>query len=304
MNNKDLLKVRLTALLFILFSINSHAKEFSQQYHHELTSDGPDNGLDSYSLIRNTFGKKAIESPDLYESNHTGTRHITEDEDDIVGPHFVFFSHLNDDTDRDKGKTDRQRNEIKIYDRSNPELMGFKGDTMHYRWKFRIDNDFEFSKNFTHFFQIKAKNVSKKRNKNGGDSYPMITFTVADIGSDENQFQLRYSSGTDKQGNKASSEKLIREDVSLLSGKWIEFFVQITYKEKGNLQVIAKDIETDEILIDFKKRKLDMWRGEGKGDFARPKWGIYRSLKDKDSLRSNEEVARFANFAITKGKLK
>ena len=300
-------KIRAVILIIILFSISAHAahaKEFSQIYHHELVSDGPNNGLDSYTLIRTAFGEKAIESPDLYESNHTETLHIIEDEDDIVGPHFVFFSHLNDDSDRDKGKTDRQRNEIKIYDRSNPELMGFKGDTMHYRWKFKIDDDFEFSKNFTHFFQIKAKNVSKKRNKNGGDSYPMITFTVADIGSDENKFQLRYSSGTDKQGNKASSEKLIREDVSLLSGKWIEFFVQITYKEKGNLQLIVKDIETGELLIEFQQDKLDLWRGEGKGDFARPKWGIYRSLKNRESLRDDEEIALFADFSITKGKLK
>ena len=305
--NNNVRKIRAVILIIILFSISAHAahtKEFSQIYHHELVSDGPNNGLDSYTLIRTAFGEKAIESPDLYESNHTETLHIIEDEDDIVGPHFVFFSHLNDDSDRDKGKTDRQRNEIKIYDRSNPELMGFKGDTMHYRWKFKIDDDFEFSKNFTHFFQIKAKNVSKKRNKNGGDSYPMITFTVADIGSDENQFQLRYSSGTDKQGNKASSEKLIRKDVSLLSGKWIEFFVQITYKEKGNLQLIVKDIETGEILIEFQQDKLDLWRGEGKVDFARPKWGIYRSLKNRESLRDDEEIALFADFSITKGKLK
>ena len=302
--NNNVRKIRAVILIIILFSISAHTKEFSQIYHHELVSDGPNNGLDSYTLIRTAFGEKAIESPDLYESNHTETLHIIEDEDDIVGPHFVFFSHLNDDSDRDKGKTDRQRNEIKIYDRSNPELMGFKGDTMHYRWKFKIDDDFEFSKNFTHFFQIKAKNVSKKRNKNGGDSYPMITFTVADIGSDENQFQLRYSSGTDKQGNKASSEKLIRKDVSLLSGKWIEFFVQITYKEKGNLLLIAKDIETGEILIEFQQDKLDLWRGEGKGDFARPKWGIYRSLKNRESLRDDEEIALFADFSITKGKLK
>jgi len=64
------------------------------------------------------------------------------------------------------------------------------------------------------------------------------------------------------------------------TGQWIEFFVQIQYGESGNLTVIAKNIETGERLIGFKKDDLDMWRGEGEGDFNRPKWGIYRSLKD------------------------
>jgi len=304
MNHNRLLKIRLATFFFILFSSEvSHAQKFTPKHHHELISDGPDNGFDSYTLIRNALGIKAIESPDLYQSNHTEKLHIIEDEDSIVGPHFVFFSHLNSDADRDKGKTDRQRNEIKVYDKSNPELMGFEEDTMQYRWKFRIENDFEFSKNFTHFFQIKAKNTHKENSRNGGDGFPIITLTVADKGHDKNEFQLRYSSGIDEQGNKAASVKLIRKDMALLSGKWLEFFVQVTYQEKGNLQLIAKDVETNEVLIDFQKDNLDMWRGVNKADFARPKWGIYRSLKDKDSLRSNEESARFADFAITKGEL-
>jgi len=303
MYNTRLLKTLSAALLFVTFIINSYAKEFSQKHHHELVADGPNNGLDSYAIIRNVFGEKSIESPDLYSTNHTETRHITEGEDDIVGPHFIFHSHLDHDSDRDKGKTDRQRNEIKVYDKSSAELMGFKKDTMQYRWKFKIEDDFEFSKSFTHFFQIKAKNISGKESKNGGESYPLITFTVVDKG-DENQFQLRHSSGVDKQGNKAVSKKLIRKNMTLLSGKWIEFFVQITYKEKGNLLLIAKDIETGEILIEFQQDKLDLWRGEGKGDFARPKWGIYRSLKNRESLRNDEEIALFADFSITKGKLK
>ena len=57
-----------------------------------------------------------------------------------------------------------------------------------YLWKFKIDDDFEFSKSFTHFFQIKAKNVSKKNSANGGESYPLITFTVAEKGGNRNEY--------------------------------------------------------------------------------------------------------------------
>jgi len=294
----------ITLLTLLCWMPSGVAKEFKLKHQNILTSDGPDTGLDSYALIRKVFGKKAIESPDLYESNHTDTQHIIEASDDIVGDHFVFFSHLDHDTDRDKGRTDRQRNEIKVYDKSNPELMGFEGDTMQYRWKFKIEDDFEFSKSFTHFFQIKAKSVSKKRKKNGGDSYPLITLTAADRGESGSEYQLRYNSGYDQEGNKTKTDKLVRGEMSLITGHWIEIFAQITYAEKGNLIFQIKNAENGAIIVDFQKDGLDMWRGEGKKDFARPKWGIYRSLKNKERLRSNEEVARFADFSISKGKLK
>ena len=85
------------------------------------------------------------------------------------------------------------------------------------------------------------------------------------------------------------------------TGQWVEFFVQITFADEGQLIVTAKNIETGEALIDFEQSGLDMWRGESKADFSRPKWGIYRSLKQKESLRAEEEKARFADFEILKG---
>jgi len=46
-----------------------------------------------------------------------------------------------------------------------------------------------------------------------------------------------------------------------------------------------------------------MWRGFSDDDFARPKWGIYRSIVETDSLRPEEEQVRFADFVIKKGVL-
>lgn len=303
MSKKSLL---LSLFLMTLCCCSSlvNAKEFKLKHQHTLTADGPEEGLDSYAQIWNVLAPKSIESPDLYSSNHTDTKHIIEANDDVVGNHFVFLSHLDDDTDRDKGKSDRQRNEIKVHDRSNPELMGFKNETMQYRWKFKIEDDFEFSKSFTHFFQVKAKNVSKKNNANGGDSYPLITLTVVDRGDEGNEFQLRHNAGFDENGGKTDTAKLIRKNLSLISGQWVEILAQIKYSEKGSIHFQIRSVETGELIVDFKKDKLDMWRGEGKQDFMRPKWGIYRSLKDKKSLRSDEEIARFADFSISKGKLK
>jgi len=43
-----------------------------------------------------------------------------------------------------------------------------------------------------------------------------------------------------------------------------------------------------------------MWRGTAGDHFVRPKWGIYRSLAEKEDLRIDEEVVRFANFEVEK----
>jgi hypothetical protein len=47
--------------------------------------------------------------------------------------------------------------------------------------------------------------------------------------------------------------------------------------------------------------RISIWRGISSEDFVRPKWGIYRSLADGDSLRSEEEQVLFADSVIEKG---
>ena len=281
------------------------AGTFKESHKSELTADGPNTGKKSYQLIRKVFGPKSIEAPDLYRGNHTESLHILEGQDDIVGPHFIFLSHLDEDRDRDKKDiTDRQRNEIKVYDKSKPGLKAYKNETMQYRWKFKIGNDFELSKNFTHFFQIKAKNVNKNSDSRDSDKFPVVTFTAVDRGEKGNEFQLRHSPSLTPDGKRLKSSKLVRKDMALFADKWVEFFVQTTFSDQGQLIVQAKDVETGELLIDFKADNIDMWRGESRQDFSRPKWGIYRSIKEKSSLRSQEEKAYFADFSIRKGVLK
>ena len=281
----------------------AQAEDFKEIASVTLKADGADEGKSAYKLIRKAFGDKAMESPDLYKSNHTGQPHIIEDTDGIVGPHFVFLSHRDEDMDRDKDITDRQRNEIKAYDKSKKRLKAFEGETMQYRWKFKVDEGFEFSKNFTHFFQIKAKNLNKSSNSKDSDKFPVVTFTGVDKGNGSNEFQLRHSPSLTVDGERLKYTKLAQADMSKFTGQWVEFFVQATFADEGQLIVTAKNIETGETIIDFEQSNIDMWRGENKGDFSRPKWGIYRSLKQKESLRADEEKARFADFEVIKGKL-
>lgn len=295
------LLLRTIVLSTAMTTVPVMSESFAPKQENILKSDGPDNGLDSYSLIQQTFGRRAIEAPDLYENNHPDVSHIIEDQDDIVGPHFVFLIHRDEDIDRDGRLSERQRNEIKAYDKSKKSLKAYENEVMQYRWKFKIEDDFEFSRNFTHFFQVKAKNISKKRNPKDSDKFPVLTISVADKGDRGNVFQLRHSPSLDENGNRIKFQSLVEKDLALFTGQWIEFFVQITYKDEGQILFQAKNIETGALLVDYKNDNIDMWRGETNDDFARPKWGIYRSLKRKESLRSEEEKARFADFSITKG---
>lgn len=304
MKNTYILPLTLSAFAAVCSSTPVWAQSFTEKHHHELIADGPNKGLDSYALIQKTFGEKAIESPGLYPSNHPGVRHIIEAEDEVVGPHFVFLSHRDKDKDRDKDLIDRQRNEIKAYDKSRSSLKGYEGETLQYRWKFKVDGDFEYSKNFTHFFQIKAKNLKKQKAPKDSDKFPVITISAVDKGEGGNRFQLRHSPSLDADGNRIKYQALVEEDMARFTGQWLEFFVQITYEDEGQLIFQAKNVETGELVVDFQDDNIDMWRGEHKFDFSRPKWGIYRSIRDKDSLRSDEEEARFADFSIRKGKIK
>jgi hypothetical protein len=96
-----------------------------------LDADGPGVGLGAYELIWDLGGQGSIESPDLYPVNHPEVEHIYEDVDASIGNHFVFIIHRDIDIDRDRlDITDRQRNEIKTFDRSE-EALAVGGDDSH-----------------------------------------------------------------------------------------------------------------------------------------------------------------------------
>lgn len=281
----------------------TQADGFENISHVLLQSDGVDSGLDAYTLIENAFGEGSIESPDLYAGNHESVVHIIEDTDTIIGSHFVFLAHRDDDQDKDKGASDRQRNEIKTYDKSPQETLAFEGETFQYSWKFKVSSELELTSKFSHFFQIKARNESND-NTNGNDDQPIITLSGAQKNSTGNQLQVRYSAGFDENGNSTGLDKnLIETDWSLITDEWVEVFVQATFSESGKLDMTLTRLSDNAEIFNISEQNIDMWRGFNDDDFARPKWGIYRSIVETDSLRVDEERVRFADFSITRGKL-
>lgn len=252
-----------------------------------LDADGDMVGLDAYDLIRAFGGDYVpgpIEAPDLYAINHPAVRHIYEDSDATVGNHFVFIIHRDIDIDRDRVENDdRQRNEIKTYDKSEEAVKGFENETLIYRWKFRINADMEVSTRFSHFFQLKAV---------GGDSsHPILTISGAER-SGEDGIEVRFSP-------LQQDTILQRQDWSMVTGEWLEAYCRVTFAESGDLRLIVTRMRDDAVVFDIDERGLDLWRGEDTSHFVRPKWGIYRSILDWDNLRPDEESVRFANFRVS-----
>lgn len=268
-----------------------------------LQSDGVNTGLDAYSLIENVFAQGSIESPDMYNGNHQGVVHIIEDTDESVGDHFVFLAHRDEDQDKDKGPSDRQRNEIKGYDKSTAKVLAYQNETLQYSWKFKVSSELELTSKFSHFFQIKARNDNND-NTNGNDDQPIITLSGVQKNSIGNQLQVRYSAGFDENGDSTGLDKnLIETDWSLITDEWVEVFVQATFSEIGKFDMTITRLSDGEELVNISEQNIDMWRGFTNEDFARPKWGIYRSIVETESLRAEEEHVRFADFSIKKGTL-
>ena len=249
-----------------------------------LDADGVSQGLSAHDLIRAFGGPNPIETPDLYPVNHPGVAHIYEEFDDTYGNHFVFTIHRDVDIDRDRVDiTDRQRNEIKTYDKSEEAVRGFENETFIYKWKFRINSEMEVSTRFSHFFQLKAVG--------GLDSHPILTISGAErSGSDG--IEVRYSP-------EQQDEILERKSWDFVTGEWLEAYCRVTFSESGGLRLIVKRLRDDSVVFNIDTDNLDLWRGEDASHFVRPKWGIYRSILDADNLRPDEEIVRFANFSVS-----
>jgi hypothetical protein len=119
-------------LILILVTTNL----FSQTV---LEADGPGN---TYELINSKFapGGDVVENPECIHPEFG--RHIVEVWDVELNRYvFEFYSHVTPDNDRCIN-FDRQRIEIKTYDASPDYLKGTYGETITYKWKFKLPAGF------------------------------------------------------------------------------------------------------------------------------------------------------------------
>lgn len=240
---------------------------------------------ETYELINSVFapGYNVVEVPDC---NHEDFgRHIDEIYDTQLNKNvFRFFIHTTPDNDRCL-KFDRQRNEIKTYDKSPDNLKGIKNEKVVYSWKFKIKSGFQSSSNFTHLHQLKAVGGSE-------DSMPLITLTTRK-GSPDN-LELRYA-------ETKSQITLKKTDLTPFKGEWVEVIETVIFGEKdtGSYEIEIKNVSTKQTLFSYSNNNIRMWKTNA--DFIRPKWGIYRSLLNAQDLRDEELL--FADFNISELKI-
>ena len=241
-----------------------------------LVADGV---TETYALISGVLGGNPIEIPDCAHPDFGP--HITQEWDDGLGKHsFVFHIHVEPDNDRCK-TFDRQRNEIKTYDKSPPYLKGFLGDTTTYRWRFKLGAGFQPSTNFTHLHQLKAVG--------GDDASPLITLTPRAGTPDTMELSLRDSDD--------DRTVLIKVPLKPLTGVWVEVYERVTFGHQGSYFLEIRNQSTGDLLLVYDDPDIDLWRVGA--EFVRPKWGIYRSLNSKEYLR--DEQVRFDQFCLAKG---
>ena len=265
------------AAIIVLITINI---SYSQVV---LNANEPGN---TYERITNFFapgnGTGAVEAPDETPdgSHQDFGRHIAEVFDTDLNKYvFEFYSHYALDNDVATLSTDRQRIEIKTYAASPDNLKGTLGETVIYKWRFRLPTGFQPSGNFTHIHQVKGVN--------GDDDSPIFTLTPR-LGT-PNKLELIYvansTSGTDK---------LSTVDLLPFEGNWIEAEEIIHVGSTGSYSITLKKHSDGTILLSYSNSNIATIRPDN--TFIRPKWGIYRSLNDVVNLR--DEAVRFSDFSI------
>ena len=238
-----------------------------------------DKSKDTYGLINSVLAnpnRNVVEVPDC---NHEDFgNHITQEFDTELNKDiFLFHIHVTPDNDRCQ-KFDRQRNEIKTYSDSPENVKANIGETVAYKWKFKISEDFKPSSSFTHIHQIKSVGGSYA-------SIPMISFTLRK--SNPDRLELRYTSTKDQNTLKTANLDLFR-------GNWVEVTEVIKFGDVGSYSVEIKKISNNEVIFNYSNSPIDMWQDGA--EFSRPKWGIYRSLNKKEDLK--DEIVKYADFSI------
>ena len=226
--------------------------------------------------VQKVFGKYSIESPGLFSGNHQGFEHIQIIKDDQVESAFVFYIHRDLDGDRDKqwpSHKARQRNEIKGYVGSPDILKAQENQSFRYRWYFRIDDGFQITKNFCHFFQLKPAGSDNINN-------PLLTLSgVVDGGKPQLQVQLWEEDRTERQFLANWKDCL---------GKWLLCECKIKYANEGNISFSISSLDQS-ISITRSIKIMKTWQKDF--SFVRPKWGIYRSLvMDRKKMNQEDKV--------------
>jgi hypothetical protein len=220
-----------------------------------MSADGPGG---TYELLRQAY------TTELPDCGHM-VPHITEELDDELHKNvFVFHAHVNLDDDR-CGAKDRQRTEIRG---KAPDIVANNGETVYYRWKFKLPTGFQGASSFTHIFQIKSDLGA-----------PVMTLTPRTA-------TLAIDGRIGARGT---------TNLSKFIGVWVVVDLKVFFSHAGRVEMTIKRLAGGEVLFSH-AGAADTW--DDNASAHDPKFGIYRSLNNRASLR--DEQVRFADFCVSK----
>jgi len=256
-----------------------------------LNADGPGN---TYELMNSVLspGATSMETPDQCTSHPAFGRHIAEVWDAVLNQFvFEFYIHVPPTTtvtattaDNDRCiYFDRQRVEIKTYEASPDSLKGTLGETVSYKWRFRLPIGFQPSPNFTHIHQIKAVG--------GDDDSPLFTLTPR-YSSSGNTLQLIYV-----KDSTSGTTTYTTAPLTNFLAVWVEVTERILIGTNGTYSVNVTRVSDGATLLTYNNANIQTIRSSN--TFIRPKWGIYRSLTSPTYLR--DDSLRIASISIYEG---
>lgn len=244
-----------------------------------LTTLEADGVTDPARLVEAALGAGSLDSPDC---SHPGFGpHLGQLQDATLGrPVFTFTLHVQPDHDRCLF-TDRQRLEVKAGDTAPEALHIRDGETVFYRWRFRLDEGFRNSPGFTHLHQV--------RPFDGDAAQPLLMLTSRLKGED--RIELSHIDSASRQ------HLLALAPFAPLRGAWVEAESRLRAGPEGNYTLRLRRLQDGAVLLHESFPALDLWRAGTR--FMRPRWGLYRSLAFRDFLR--DEVIRLGRFCLAKG---
>ena len=264
---------------------------------YNLSADGV---TDTYRLISEAgyFAEtEGGQTPDEFMC-HGDVRHISQIFDNNLQQHvFAFDIHIDyalngvKVTDGNKGElVDRQRNEIKCMS-DVPGTVAQAGETITYKWKFRLPEGMRTTSEFCHVHQIKGMGSSD------AVAHQVITLTCRSTSSGQ---QLQVIN-VPYEG--AANVYLAQIDLSKVIGRWVQASETFTVGHHGNYRLTLADAVTGDTILSVNKDDIEIWRETDDDSTMRAKWGIYRSLGANLALKGQLKSERvlFADFQTIKG---
>jgi hypothetical protein len=235
--------------------------------------------LTAIDQVENVFGINSVDLPFTHDAEH-----LTVENDDVIGDHFVFILHLEEDGDRSDAVSDRQRSEMKTYNNSTENITCKENDRMKVLFSFKADY-LNLSTSFTHFMQIK-----------GQSDHPLFAITAKRTNSEE---KLRLNFGSNDEIWGAVSWDLV-------NNRWLDVEVEFQCAVNGYLSAQILDSITHDKYIYVEIPSLKMWQ-DLDDDLFGIKVGIYRKVKSliddsefKAGLDSLEDKVRVSGVVIQK----